>query len=558
MKKFTLLFAFAILTMISFSQTPRLVLWEEFTSGSCGPCASVNPQITTYWNDNPDKVIGINYHMSWPAATDPMYLNNPSDNNARRGLYGVNSIPWASIDGDIFSDVVGSVNSIINLVETQSTNPSSFDLQLQYELNETQDKLIITALVTATEEVSNLNANLHLPVIEKHIHLSSSQPNGEQDFHNVMKALVPSSSGTSLKSNWELNDYEIYQFTWDVFGFYDIDEVGLIGFIQNSGSSKNVNQAASGSADAITPNYSTDMAITNIKTPQVLCNNAVSPIVTIRNQGATEITSASILYSVNGGETATYEWTGNLSLLESALVELPETVYPFEEMNTINIQITNPNGTSDEYIKNNTMILEIPQSAYLPQSCKVALLTDDNPEETTWDIKDSAGEIIAQGGPYSSSSIFLEPFEWTANDCFTFTIYDAGGNGLDGGFYKIVSSSNQLIWEGEKDFGAVTSAEFAYDEIMGINTISELHKVSVYPNPIIGTAHVEFTLLQQSTIQLDLYNILGKRVIQIYEGRMPEGLKSIQVNTADLEQGVYFTRLSIDGVLYTQKVNVLR
>lgn len=560
MKKFTLITLFFLMLSFSFAQgTQRMVLWEEFTSGSCGPCAGVNPQITAYWNNNPDMVVGIQYHMSWPLANDPMYLNNTDDNNARRGVYGVNSIPWASIDGDRYSSTVGSVSSLTSIVENAYNNdPSSFDLQLSYELNDAQDQLLITAMITAVEEVSGMNARLYLPVIEKYIYLSSPQPNGEQDFHNVMKALVPSSSGTGLASDWEQNDYEIYQFTWDVFGFYDIDEVGLIGFIQNTGSSLRVEQAAYGTAEEVIPNYAIDMAAIDIETPQVLCNNVVAPKVTIRNQGSDPITSATIYYSVNDGEQQMYEWTGNLAFLESEVIELDEIMYDSNEAYDISITIENPNSSSDEYVKNNTKTVTIYESTFMPQGCKVAILTDDHPEETTWDIKNSAGDVVAQGGPYTMTSIFVEAFEWPANDCYTFTIYDAGGNGLDGGFYRIVNATNQLIWEGNPNFSSEASAEFSYDEVMGVVDNEFDDSFEVYPNPVVNSAQIDFALIQQSKVKLGIYNLLGKRIINIYEGTMTQGSQSFNFITEDLESGIYLVKLTIDGQESVQKVQLVK
>ncbi|MBI9034293.1 MAG: hypothetical protein JEZ03_07470, partial [Bacteroidales bacterium] len=50
MKKLVLLFfAFSAVTL-GFSQSQRLVLVEEFTQASCGPCAGQNPAFTALMN----------------------------------------------------------------------------------------------------------------------------------------------------------------------------------------------------------------------------------------------------------------------------------------------------------------------------------------------------------------------------------------------------------------------------------------------------------------------------------------------------------------------------
>ena len=41
--------------------------------------------------------------MSWPSSTDPWYLANTTDNNARRTYYGVNGVPAFYLDGAVLS-----------------------------------------------------------------------------------------------------------------------------------------------------------------------------------------------------------------------------------------------------------------------------------------------------------------------------------------------------------------------------------------------------------------------------------------------------------------------
>ena len=81
----------------------RMVFIERFTSWTCGPCATNNPTMEAFINGlDADKIVGVAYHMNWPApGNDGYYLYNPTDNNARRSFYGVNSIPQARMDGII-------------------------------------------------------------------------------------------------------------------------------------------------------------------------------------------------------------------------------------------------------------------------------------------------------------------------------------------------------------------------------------------------------------------------------------------------------------------------
>jgi hypothetical protein len=62
MKHFFLFCLFTISFNLLFGQTQRLVLIEEATNASCGPCASQNPAFDALLNQNRDKLTAIKYH----------------------------------------------------------------------------------------------------------------------------------------------------------------------------------------------------------------------------------------------------------------------------------------------------------------------------------------------------------------------------------------------------------------------------------------------------------------------------------------------------------------
>ena len=88
-----------LVTLRLSAQNERVLLFECFTNTSCGPCAQQNPALDALINANGDRIAAIKYHMNWPGANDPMYLDNTVDNNARKGVYNVNSVPHTVVDG---------------------------------------------------------------------------------------------------------------------------------------------------------------------------------------------------------------------------------------------------------------------------------------------------------------------------------------------------------------------------------------------------------------------------------------------------------------------------
>lgn len=92
MKKIALFTLLITLALGGFSQSQRMVLLEEFTQASCGPCVLPNQTMHTLLEANPDKITSIFYHTSWPG-TDPMNAHNPTDVSAKVSYYGFNSVP---------------------------------------------------------------------------------------------------------------------------------------------------------------------------------------------------------------------------------------------------------------------------------------------------------------------------------------------------------------------------------------------------------------------------------------------------------------------------------
>src|SRR5437867_4543858 len=74
-------------------QAQRKVLFENFTSATCGPCASNNPALRQWISDNWANLTCVSYHVGWPApGTDPMYLYNQTQSYDRRYYYNVNAV----------------------------------------------------------------------------------------------------------------------------------------------------------------------------------------------------------------------------------------------------------------------------------------------------------------------------------------------------------------------------------------------------------------------------------------------------------------------------------
>jgi hypothetical protein len=79
-----------------------------------------------------------------------------------------------------------------------------------------------------------------------------------------------------------------------------------------------------------------------------------------------------------------------------------------------------------------------------------------------------------------------------------------------------------------------------------------------YPNPFRRQAIVEYTLPESKKVRLAVYDVLGRRVAVLEDGRRQAGRHRARLEGTELSSGVYFGRLRVEGQTLTQKITVVR
>ena len=367
MKKiFTFLFVTSF-TFTGFSQTQRLVLVEEFTQASCGPCASQNPAFNTLLQSgtNPTKAVSLKYQTDWPGY-DPMNIQNPTDVQTRVDFYAVSGVPNASIDGvDIPDDCNAYVGAPACLnqakIDAAYAIPSPVGMVVTHYLSSDLDSIYIHVDISNATMVSlGMGWKLQVAITEKEINFTSAPgSNGELEFFDVMRKMIPNASGTTLSaiaaSGMVSFDFNVPLPTY----IYNYGEIGVVAFVQDD-ATKTVQQAGLSDPQPIpvNNNYTDAGAVNQTSGPAGgLCDNQVTPSVQITNNFSTIITSADVSYSLNGGANVTQAWTGSISQGQNATVTFP-AISAASGSNSLVGSISNINGGSaaDFNSMNNTSL----------------------------------------------------------------------------------------------------------------------------------------------------------------------------------------------------------
>lgn len=121
-------------------------------------------------------------------------------------------------------------------------------------------------------------------------------------------------------------------------------------------------------------------------------------------------------------------------------------------------QLTNPYKA--EYPSFATTVSLVPACLY--NEVIIELDLDDWASETTWELMDSEGAVVASGGPWADGTASAQAELCIEDGEYSFTIYDSYGDGLStpsGSVTVIGPDGTELVYI-EGDFGASATQSF--------------------------------------------------------------------------------------------------
>ena len=282
------------------------------------------------------------------------------------------------------------------------------------------------------------------------------------------------------------------------------------------------------------------------------CSTAqASQKITLYNRGTSTLASATINYSVNGGTTFVYNWTGSLAINKGITFDMPVNA---TTNGTITITVVTANGVTDQRSTNNSssgnFTLPVKPTNYTFNSVVFRLQRDDYGSETSWNLKNSSGTILFSGGPYTDQptggALITQNWNLASNNCYTFTINDSFGDGIcceyGPGFYDIKSLDGNTIIASGGNFSATESKSFSIN-VLGISEFELSKEIYLYPNPSQGTLNVTIPLKFGLPNSFSISNNLGQILLQ----KDITSENDFSINTSTLSSGIYFISIKKDS-----------
>ena len=530
-------------TIVSTDSQNKKVILEEYTGIHCTYCPDGHEIAESIKDQYPDDVLLINIHVggyATPSAGEPDFRTSFGEAIANQS--NLTGYPSGSLNRQYFSSLTMNGGTAMGrggwtTAASQVLNQSAYvNVGVEASINVQNNELTVHVEGYYTGD-SPENTNYLNVVLTQNNTLGPQTGGGMGSNYNHMHRLVHMLTGqwgeviSTTSSGSFINETFTYTIPADYNGVgVPLSELNVIAFISETQQEIISGAEYTPTFDGL--EYSNDATVLGIEDNlNGNCGETASPVVVVQNSGIDAINSFSVEYSINNSSSQTYSWSGYLASLETIQIELPSINYSPNDTNSINIVISD-----DENNENNSIESYFNQSnSYDTSLVTLDLLTDNYGSETTWELTDASGYIVAQGGPYSNATNYSSEIEITnSNECYTFTINDSYGDGIccqyGTGSYSISDDSGNLIVSGG-EFSSEDSTTFRVGETLGLSSFMD-DGLKIFPNPSNGIFTIK-TTITNSTYKV--HNLIGQK---IKSGVINNGVNSIDIrNSID---GVYF------------------
>jgi photosystem II stability/assembly factor-like uncharacterized protein len=117
--------------------------------------------------------------------------------------------------------------------------------------------------------------------------------------------------------------------------------------------------------------------------------------------------------------------------------------------------------------------------------------------------------------------------------------------------------SNSAIAVGEKGTIAVYHKDLIQDPIVVIDSPAKIN-IQNYPNPFNPSTLINFTLPEQTDVQLKIYDVLGNEIATLINESKPAGSYEVEWNASNLPSGVYIYNLRAGTNVQMKKMLLLK
>jgi hypothetical protein len=362
--------------------------------------------------------------------------------------------------------------------------------------------------------------------------------------------------GTPVTTSWtgNLAQYETSSITFDEISL-EVGDYNFVFTVENPNGQTDedpTNNSRSRNVSVLLGNVS----IINVVEPTGnYCGYPQStPTITVKNTREFPVTSVTASYTC-GDLSAEKTFDVSIAAGATTNLEFDPVVIP-EGEGSISFVVTTVNGGENETqtptTANFNIISHDGEGFRLSLTADYNSLFNPNPNETTWDIKDSENNVLYSGaaGEYTSTAVITD--FCLGYGCYTFNLYDSQENGLSGlygyatgsAIFTNLNTNETLLSVGSEIFSTRT-INFCVGGATE-NAIETAAEMSIYPNPTNGTINIAS---EDEIDNIEIINSIGTTV-----ANSKATGNNTSIDLSNLPNGMYFVRVFTTNGIETVKV----
>jgi len=547
-------------TFVPTTPQNKKVILEEFTGINCQFCPQGHVIANNIKAADPNNVFLINIHVggfSTPSAGQPDFRT--PFGTAIVGQTGATGYPAATVNRMVFPGLqqgaVGTTamnrNNWTSAANTTKAQASYVNVALQASINVQTNVLTVTVETYYTGTSPVATNKLNVALLQNNTlgpQTGGNMGNNYVHEHRLVH-MITGQWGTNIPTTTS-GTFNTQTFTYTIPAAYnavpvELGELELVAFVTET--QQNI-ISGNGAKPTYTGLLANDVEVKSIAPIGEQCSSAFSPKVKIQNKSQNPLTSLTINYNYNGGTNQVYNWTGSIPVMGTTDVTLPASSFELGPTNTLTVTVP-----SDDNNANNSGSDTFSKAVETADTnITIKITTDQWGSETTWNLKNSAGSIVAQGGPYSNAPIGAYPQPdvnvTLAYDCFTFEILDSYGDGMccayGNGGYQILANNVLIPGMSGGAFGAGETKKFAVINPLSISDF-EVNSIRFYPNPTTGI--ITISLLENASVSV--IDLSGK---QVMTRNLEMGDATLDMSS--LTKGLYLIQVVGESYTKTEKI----
>lgn len=568
-------------TFVSTTPANKNVVLEEYTGTNCTWCPDGHKRANEFAAANPGRVVLINIHQGSFAGSNPNYKTVWGD--ALANQTGLQGYPSGTINRRVFTGTVTALDRGSWATDGAIVmNESSFvNVAARTQIDAATRVMTVTVEAYYTGDADASTNMLNVALIQNDVvgpqvgmdkNPSQVTSDGQYIHMHMLRDLITGQWGDSLNSaSGNIPAGTFFTRTYiDTLPAainnvpLELGNLEIAAFISRDHQYIFTGSLCEPTYTNVTP-ISAQISSTTVS-PDYGCNETASPSLVIKNMGSDTITSMEIGYKSGANAQQIYNWTGSVATFaKTNSIVLPQVDVVLGTSTPVEIEIKSINGVAQTGITSTTNILK----PILPDAvgkAKLRLYIDRYGSETSWNVKNSSGTIVAHGGPYTDASsngtrLIESEFNLATAGCYTFEIKDAYGDGINSGYgagsYTIIDNDSTVIVSSNGKYNSGEKKDIKLVSSIGLNDVeNNISSINVYPNPVKDIATLDITLSESSNATIQVVDLMGRTVIDLGIKSFKAGQSSIELNTTNLSNGMYFVKINSNNGVATKKITV--